>query len=61
MSDSALHLLHAHPPASGIAGCNALRSLHPAMRTIPYFNQPRFRKYQNGVIALATISTIANG
>ena len=26
-----------------------------------YFNQPRFRKYQNGVIALATINTSANG
>ena len=26
-----------------------------------YFNQPRFLKYQNGVIALATISSNANG
>jgi hypothetical protein len=27
----------------------------------PYFNHPRFLKYQNGVIALASISTMANG
>jgi len=26
-----------------------------------YFSQPRFLKYQNGVIALATISSKANG
>jgi len=26
-----------------------------------YFSHPRFLKYQNGVIALATISTSANG
>jgi hypothetical protein len=26
-----------------------------------YFSHPRFLKYQNGVIALATISTNANG
>ena len=26
-----------------------------------YFSQPRFLKYQNGVIALATISSNANG
>jgi hypothetical protein len=26
-----------------------------------YFNQPRRRKYQNGAMALVTISTMANG
>ena len=40
--------------------CNALALITP-YEIFPYFNQPRFRKYQNGVIALATINTIANG
>src|SRR5689334_8261155 len=39
----------------------ALRRKITAATLPPYFSQPRFLNYQNGVIALATISTSANG
>ncbi len=48
------------PPTVWLASQTASAGATQASRN-PYFSQPRLRKYQNGVTALASISMIANG
>lgn len=61
--------LHEKPPTEQISGlnqqdCRKSRSeMRPldASKLLPYFSQPRRRKYTKGAIALASISANANG